>query len=700
MRFNMNPFWAAIIAAGAGGAEPLPIAGEYIQPFTYADGTTLISLPGWATYDAAGVTTEAAGRNRLQVINGQLASIGGDSGDYPTGSLSFLRDVGSANQVVRFKFADFLEGTTSTPAPGSNVRVIIGATDRQNALVLSVSRYGGTLHNMTVSKLVAGIESGVGSFFPRLVDDFGRNVDAGDTIELTLRGGFIRVACNGVSLNGVGFDVSVYTPGTLAGFGSSMYDVRFDDYYCAPLTATSVSVNQGLSFWPASDTGRLVTLTGTTTGTPTALQTRVISAVDNSEIVPWTTNATAVFGSGTFSVSVFEPIGNLTTRARYITQVRPIEDVNGWGNYHAHAIGPVFVLYGQSNSALRDAYSGGGTETESPNAYVVYNSNAGKNGSVDPWSRGNESSSGLHMYSKVMAERLGAPCGVICGGQGSQPIESLKPGGSFLQTTVWSPSVALNLWDTLKAACNKVGATGYVRLMDWTQGEAEAGGAADPNVPVYQSDFVDLAAAFRTDLAIGPTAPLAISVIGRFVGTPTYSDAQTNRGWSMMRENLSGLPSLVSNCEVSSSLMHLPLSDEIHLSGVGFREINRRDAQTAAKLLGVSTYDGRGPIITGGTRSGAVITMAVNLNGAASIAGSSVTGFDVSADNFATLLTVSDVSVSGSNVVITLAADPGAAVKVRSYWGYNPDQSSVITGTYSDGTTIQAEPIYNPITVS
>lgn len=147
-------------------------------------------------------------------------------------------------------------------------------------------------------------------------------------------------------------------------------------------------------------------------------------------------------------------------------------------------------------------------------------------------------------------------------------------------------------------------------------------------------------------------------------------------------------------------MMHLPVAPDYHLTALGYTELNRRDAQTAAKLMGASTYDGRGPIITSGTRSGAVITMAVNLNGAASIAGSSVTGFDVSADNFATLLTISSVNVSGGNVVITLAADPATAVKVRSYWGYKPTQSSVITGTYADGTTIQAEPIYNPITVS
>ena len=690
---------AIAAAAGAGGAEPLPIAGEYIQPWTFADGTTLISLPGWATYDAAGVTTEAPGRNRLQVVNGQLATLGGDYSEYLTGELSYLRDVGSADQVIRFKLADFLEGTTTTPAPGSKVSIIFGATDRQNALVLGVQRYGNTLHVVYCDKIVAGTSSGLGSFYPRLIPDFARNIDAGDTIEITLRDGHVGISCNGVRLNGDGFDLGDYVPGTMAGFGGGLYDVRFDDYYVAPLTAASVKVSQGLSFWPGSDVGRLITLTGTTTGTPTALQTRVISAVDQAEIVPWTTNASATFGAGTFAVSVFTPIGNITDRARYIAQVRSIEDVNGWSNGNAYAVGLGGTLYGQSNSALRDAYTGGGAETESPNAYVVYNANDFKNTSADPWQRGNESTSGLHMYAKVLSERLGVPFGILCGGRGSQPLESLKPGAVYATTGPWAPG-PLNMWDTLTAACSKTGMLGYSQFLDWTQGEAEAGAAFDPNVPVYQSDFNDLVAAYRDEIAIDASAPVMISVIGRFTGTPGYSEAQTNRGWSVMRATLASLPSTVSNCHLSSSLMHLPMGDEIHLSGVGYRELNRRDAQTAAKLLGASTYDGRGPIITGGSRSAAVITMAVNLNGAASIAGSAVTGFDVSADDFATLLTVSSVNVVGNDVVITLAADPATAVKVRSYWGYNPTQTSVITGTYADGTTIQAEPIYNPITVS
>ena len=701
---TVRPFiLSAIAAAAAAGVValpgPAPIAGEYVQPWTFADGTTLISLPGWATYDAAGVTTEATGRNRLQVVNGQLATLGGDYSEYLTGELSYLRDVGSAEQVIRFKLADFLDGLTSEPTHDCKINMIFGATGRQNALVLGVQRYGYTLHVVYCDKIVDGVSSGIGSFYPRLVPDFGRNIDAGDTIEITLRGGYVRIACNGISLNGDGFDLGGYTPGTLVGFGSGMYNARFDDYYAAPLTATSVKVSQGLSFWPGSDVGRLITLTGTTTGTPTALQTRVISAVDHSEIVPWTTNASATFGAGTFAVSVFTPIGNLTDRTRYIAQVRAIEDINGWSNGNAYAVGAGFVLYGQSNSSLRDSYAGGGPATEDPNAYVVFNANEGKNTSSDPWSRGNESSSGLHMYPKLLTQKLGVPCGVICGGRGSQSLESLKPGGEFATTGPWAPG-PLNMWDTLKATCSKVGMLGYARSMTWTQGEAEAGAAFDPNVPVYNSDFDEMADAFRSEIAIDSSAPIVISVIGRFTGTPGYSEAQTNRGWSTMRQTLATLPSLISDCYMSSSLMHLPLGDEIHLSALGYTELNRRDAQTAAKLLGVSTYDGRGPIITSGTRSAAVITMAVDLNGAASIAGAAVTGFDVSADNFATLLTVSSVNVSGGNVVITLAADPGAAVKVRSYWGYNPTQSSVITGTYSDGTTIQAEPIYNPITVS
>ena len=688
---------AVIAAAGAGGAEPLPIAGEYIQPWTYADGTQLISLPGWATYDAAGVTTTHEKIAYAQVKDNTLASSPKDFG----GVLSHLRDVGSVNQAVRFKIAGFFDDASSTPTNDGKMRVIFGATDHNNSLYFDAFRSESRISFVKIYQRIAGVEAEVGSSTPIVVTDFARDITSGDTIEVRLRGSVVHLFCNGVLLSPPeGWTTSGYTPGMLAGFCSNCWNTRLDDYYAAPLTTASVSVASSLSFWPSSDTGRLVTVTGTTTGAPTALQTRVISAVDHSEVVPWTTNASATFGAGTFAVSVFEPIGNLTNRARYITQVRPIEDVNGWSPGNAHAVGPVFLFYGQSESSARDG--AGVTVTGATNSYIVRAGDGVRNASANPWARGGGSDiGGLYQFSKTVSNLLGSPAGVICLGFAAQSLENLKPGGSISTTGDWSPSTPIPLWQHVTTACQRTGATGFVRQLIWTQGVAEANAYAYPDESAYRADFATIAAAFRSTLAISPAAPIGMAVLGIFDGL--YEEApHPDENWAIMRSLQFGMPDHISNCYVSSGLTHIPTSApaDLHPSPAGVTELNRRDAQTAAKLMGVSTYDGRGPIITGGTRSAAVITMAVNLNGAASIAGSSVTGFDVSADNFATLLTISSVNVSGGNVVITLAADPGTAVKVRSYWGYRPTQSSVITGTYSDGTTIQAEPIYNPITVS
>ena len=697
---TVRPFILSAVAAAAGVVAlpgPAPIAGEYIQPWAYADGTTLISLPGWATYDAAGLNTTHANRPRLQVKGNTLASSAPDYPD-PIGTLAYLRDVGSANQIIRFKIGDFLDGLTATPVADGAIRVLFGSVDHQNTLCVRINRSASAITFVKIIKVVGGVESDVGSTGVLTnLPDFGRNVTTGDVIEATIRGTTAHLKCNGVLLSPVaGWPVTGLTPGTMAGIGGNTRGARLDDLYIAPLTAHSVRVSAGLSFWPSSDTGRLVTLTGTTTGTPTALQTRVISAVDYSEVVPWTTNASALFGAGTFSVSVFEPIGDLANRARYVTQVRPVEDINGWSPSNAHAVGPAFRFYGQSNSSGRDA--GGVTVTGSQNAYLVKAADPTNNGSVNPWQRGSTQTGGLAQFAKTASDRLGVPVGIICCGIGAQSVVGLAPDAPATFGNNWGAPA--NPWNIMIAACTKVQALGYVRQMIWTQGEAEADAASTTPALGYLPHFEEMAAEFRSVVAIDANAPIGITVIGSYEGTPSNGATQANINWPLVRQTLAGIPASVSNCYVSSSLMHIPHGDEYHYTSPGYTELNRRDAHTAAKLMGISTYDGRGPIITSGTRSGAVITMSVNLNGAASIAGSAVTGFDVSADNFATLLTISSVNVSGSNVVITLAANPGAAVKVRSYWGYRPTQTSVITGTYADGTTIQAEPIYNPITVS
>lgn len=64
------------------------------------------------------------------------------------------------------------------------------------------------------------------------------------------------------------------------------------------------------------------------------------------------------------------------------------------------------------------------------------------------------------------------------------------------------------------------------------------------------------------------------------------------------------------------------------------------------------------------------------------------------------LLTSSSAAVSGGNIALTLSADPGAAVKVRSFYGMDWTSPVRAIGTYADGTTIPVEPIFDAITAT
>lgn len=147
----------------------------------------------------------------------------------------------------------------------------------------------------------------------------------------------------------------------------------------------------------------------------------------------------------------------------------------------------------------------------------------------------------------------------------------------------------------------------------------------------------------------------------------------------------------------------------VRVAGKGNNTNGRRVAQSILKWLGQSTYSGLGPYATSATRSGAVITIPVNLNGAASLSArngndetltastSALTSWEVSNDDFATTLTQTSAVLSGSNVVITLAADPGGPVEVMNYQRRVHDISSWVSGEYSDGTTILMKPVITPL---
>jgi hypothetical protein len=145
---------------------------------------------------------------------------------------------------------------------------------------------------------------------------------------------------------------------------------------------------------------------------------------------------------------------------------------------------------------------------------------------------------------------------------------------------------------------------------------------------------------------------------------------------------------------------------------MGYPEMGRRAAYSVAKYMGVNVADGRGAIVTSAARAGALVDLTLDLNGGSGITGPTnfatgnvptptlqgLLGFQVSKDDFATTLAISSVAIVSGKLRITLAADPGAAVKVRSHYGWSYDDTSLFYTGYADGRApIPVAPITSPI---
>jgi hypothetical protein len=674
-----------------GGAISYPAkSGAYSQDFNaLADGTILRTLTGWGAYNSGGSTASDA-----YTVSGGALTSNGDFGTQPVGSYVHGYDTASADHVFR---------VTMTEIPTGNLRLVVAGTHELNAIVFwSFQRDSTHLSTCFIEKrdatgtVTLWVGGGINS-------PLGRDLMGGDTIELRVLGRRIHYYANGIQMTPAGGadidNTRAFTKGTKVGFGTyNAFGGKFDNVYAAPLTAwiehDAISMawanmaNDGTSnvagsfpiFWPCKlGTGsRKVPLTFTYTGTVSDIDHRVVHYSTGAVAQDWqrvpTADRTLSAGVGTASVSL--PMANTATFPAYRVEIRASNDIDTGVRTPVTTVGLLVGNDGQSNSAARD--SGTGVSPTTPytwaNAYF-WSSRQGKT-----WHGGvagtGEVSPGFE-YAHELAAITGIPCGVFIGGVGAQAIDTLiasdttyQNGGGTSGGSYWDDYVT----ELQSKQCN---ADGYLEHVEWTQGEAESEGASlmtNADATAYRGKFDTFLSLIRAHMA-SPTSPVSVCIIGQNATDKGAASATANANWTLMRQTLFGLTDKT-NVRVSASLMDLKHADAdpLHYHGDSYKEANRRGARTAAKALGYTTYDGRGPFITGATRSGATITLAVNLNGASSISGTGLTNYEVSTDDFATTKAISSVAVSGSTIVITLSANPGAVVKVRSFAGYWPER--------------------------
>ncbi len=170
-------------------------------------------------------------------------------------------------------------------------------------------------------------------------------------------------------------------------------------------------------------------------------------------------------------------------------------------------------------------------------------------------------------FGKSMLERTGVPQGLLACAHG---------GTSMAQ---WNPSLKKLGGDSLYgAACRRLKKNGgKVAGIIWYQGESDANDDAAPN---YTKAMKKLVSAFRRDCK-NKSLPIAIVQISRVVGWPE----ETAKPWNSVQDQERLLQGAIKHLAAVPAI-DLPLTDAIHIEGVGQNRLGLRLAQAMAVLRG------------------------------------------------------------------------------------------------------------------
>jgi len=353
--------------------------------------------------------------------------------------------------------------------------------------------------------------------------------------------------------------------------------------------------------------------------------------------------------------------------------------------------GAYWQYYGQSNADGRKSVASSGQGAGYlDNGSACYVSNvstyypAAQFGCTE-WSTYFESN--CYQFARDLAGLIGVPVIIAATGQAGSAIVGLMPGTTPFDTTL----------------TGIIGDIGTPEGFIFDQGEGDAD-SAGLSISEYRTRFLAIVDGMET-LAGDTSVPVVQALQGRYVSAtpPSGIDsaqvaAQRNQIHAIKLQLEADYPDRFPVVWHGAE----EHTDAYHYTTLGYREQERREALTVARVVyGITCPDGGGPRVVSGTRSGATITLTLDMRGYDSLSGSAVaSAWQVSTDDFATLLTVSSVAVSGNQIVVTLDADPGAACKVRSYYGWDYDDSSVIVGTKSGFNSAPVLMIVNPVSVS
>jgi hypothetical protein len=715
------------IRTRSGGAPIIPTAPLYSENFAYADGFRLVSgdpnanagqvpnNPGTVTPNWTAISKQAATTNQKYnpiVVSGAvtqrtanaLTDFTAYNGISTAGKyLLSPVDIASTDQFVQF-----------TATANTAVSMAALATDEVNHIRLNLTStaFNMTSYLDTTTTSAAALSGGATARFNGGISNgtFKRPA-AGDVITILTYAGTAYLHRGNATIGLVaGYSVSAVT-GTRVGFVTYNGSFQDIDNIRAGVLTGKLFITDQVKAYPRvrglggfANGGATVAISGTYLGTaPTGLQWALFDPETGALVKDWVRVSGPTIGSGNWSGSIIVPCGANGVKP-YRLAVRAENDT--W-NIDFGRI-PFYVTVnilgvGQSNMS-RMAFNNSSGVTDHPGG-VSYVPGFPSTSQVFPtpttsWETGTVESTAadtnIGRFTQILSVKLGLPVQWSTVAISSRGAAALNPAivnsdGTWIRTH-------LGFIGAFDAILLFQGENEINVSVNTTEAQAWKAQWRDTNLPGYRS------------YSQQPTG-----VIPVFYGiTGKYTSATSNVARDaaiILRQAQSELAAEVSDSYVAAHPVGLTFAaaDPVHFSAndqTGYYKLAERFALSVAKQIAAGSFDGRGPRCTSATRSGADITLPVTLNGADSIAqttGGDLTGWEFSTtSNFASLLTISSIVLTGNDVVATLSASPGAPVYCRFFVGTGGMSDAVdtncVVGTYSSNPTyysgtIELEPI-------
>jgi len=351
--------------------------------------------------------------------------------------------------------------------------------------------------------------------------------------------------------------------------------------------------------WPMQRVGtsKLVTITGTYSGSPTSIQARIVQAGTSTEVVTWTTIVSSPSGN-TFSGTLSVPQGNgvwYNVQVRYGNSTGVVSNgTNSWG------VGVDFIVNGQSNSALGWYLpSSNGTDSGTPNSLcrVKYAVTTGSDGDVFDYTGASAwvvpQYSAAIAFCNAMATQLNMPIGLILYGYGASALSSGCEVGGYGH---WLGTNS-NCWSTLSPVITAIG--GKVEGDIFLQAEEEA--EANCAVSSYSGYLLSYFTQVRTN-----TSATYIVVAGlngcTWYGSH-YAEIRTQQQTAVNTDSGNGNKTAyvdMSDLNIGNT------SDYIHYSASNNVIVGQRLAAALLAMYPAPTYTISGTV-SGATQSGVTV---------------------------------------------------------------------------------------------